>query len=308
MKKTTSIIISLLFLLIPALVLCQQAHTVGPKETIYSIGRTYNVHPRELAEYNKLDIGSGLTIGQIIKIPINKKLAPLDNAIKEKKSNLVKNPIFHTVEKKENLFQIKMKYNKVSIDSLKKWNNLTSDAVNEGMQLIVGYSYIESDQVSRTITSETSSPVLSTNQSDVEKKGEARAEKKSSDKKKKESSANSSISETAEIERPDENGYFRTSFEKQMKNKQTTEEKGRIRIFKSTSGWNDGKYYCLHNHASAGTIVKIFNQTNNRFIYAKVLDVIPDIEMNREMVLLLSNAGADKLGVSDITFEGVLNY
>ena len=234
MKKITPIIIFLIVFLFPVIAWCQQTHTVGPKETIYSIGRSYNVHPRELAEYNKLDMGTGLTIGQIIKIPTNKKLAPLDNASQVKKSALVKSPIFHTVEKKENLFQIKMKYNRVSIDSLKKWNNLTSDALHEGMQLIVGYSFDESELTSHTNLSDTGSHVITANQPVPDKKGESRADKKTTDRKKNEASSNASISETAEGEKTAEGGYFKMAFEKQMKNKETIEEKGRVRIFKST--------------------------------------------------------------------------
>ena len=49
-------------------------------------------------------------------------------------------PIYHKVGKKETLYHISTLYGKVPIDDLKKWNNLTSDAVTEGANIIVGYS------------------------------------------------------------------------------------------------------------------------------------------------------------------------
>jgi hypothetical protein len=58
------------------------------------------------------------------------------------------------------------------------------------------------------------------------------------------------------------------------------EESGMAATFKSTSGWEDGKYYCLHNAAPAGTVIKISTKSSQRTVYAKVLDVIPDLKKN----------------------------
>lgn len=46
-------------------------HTVNPKEGFYSIGRVYNIHPREIASFNDIDLNTGLTIGQQLRIPLN---------------------------------------------------------------------------------------------------------------------------------------------------------------------------------------------------------------------------------------------
>ena len=149
-----------LLLLLPSLAWAQKKHTVGPKETLFSIGRLYNVHPRELAEYNNISFESGLTIGQVLKIPSKTTMVPLPpatavekppteikpaekTAIKkaEKKAEPAKLiPVYHKVQKKESLYQISRRYNKVPIDDLKKWNRLSSDALSEGMNLIVGYT------------------------------------------------------------------------------------------------------------------------------------------------------------------------
>lgn len=98
-------------------------------------------------------------------------------------------------------------------------------------------------------------------------------------------------------------GAFRTLFRDNGK-----QESGTAGMFKSTSGWEDGKYYCLHNNATAGTIVKVTNKTNGRSVYAKVLDVIPDIKQNEGMVLRISNAAANELGAGIENFECTINY
>jgi LysM repeat protein len=163
MKK----LIILLFLS-PLFVAAQTTHTVQPKETLYSLGREYNVHPKELAQYNNIPFDKGLVPGQIIKIPAAGKLPVFVNpagttTAKAKEETSVKaapvktqtivktetvpvsdvagmTPVYHKVEKKETLYHISTLYNKVSIEDLKKWNHLTNDALAEGEDLIVGYT------------------------------------------------------------------------------------------------------------------------------------------------------------------------
>ena len=86
------------------------------------------------------------------------------------------------------------------------------------------------------------------------------------------------------------------------------EEKGTAGVFKSTSGWEDGKYYCLQNNAAQGAIVKITNPATGKSIYAKVLDVMPDLKQNNNLAIRISNAAADALGAGAANFECEINY
>ena len=47
-------------------------HTVSPKENFYSIGRLYNISPKEIAAFNNVDMGKGLNVGQTIMVPLEK--------------------------------------------------------------------------------------------------------------------------------------------------------------------------------------------------------------------------------------------
>ena len=85
-------------------------------------------------------------------------------------------------------------------------------------------------------------------------------------------------------------------------------ETGTGGIFKSTSGWEDGKYYCLHNTAAAGTILKITNKATGKSVYAKVLDLIPDIKQNESLIIRISNAAANALGTTQDKLECTINY
>ena len=77
--------------------------------------------------------------------------------------------------------------------------------------------------------------------------------------------------------------------------------------FKSTSGWQDGKYYCFNNDAAPGTVIKVTETTTNKAIFARVLDAIPDIKQNSGLTIIISNAGAEELGAGD-KFSCTLNY
>ncbi|MGG9960525.1 DPBB and LysM peptidoglycan-binding domain-containing protein [Ferruginibacter sp. SUN106] len=339
-----------LLLLVPFFAIAQKVitHTVGPKESLSSIGRLYNINGRELANYNKIDYDKGLTIGQVLKIPVKPGAAttapppvviketppvkakdvPVTKPVGVAKENGIGKPIYHTVTKKETLYHISTLYNKVPIADIKKWNNLTSDAVSEGAQLIVGYTKETGAAVSPKETVKTAPS--KTNDDEAKKAAQQAADKmkeaadaaaakaKQQDAKKEETKTEDvkPVKTIEQVKTPEiavkaadfKGGIFKSVFDDQAKGKQLINENGTGGIFKSTSGWEDGKYYCLHNNAAPGTILKITNTANGKVVYAKVLDLITDIKQNNGLILRLSNAAADALGVADNKLDCTINY
>ena len=310
-------------------------HTVGPKESLSSIGRLYNVNGRELANYNKIDYNKGLSIGQVLKIPVKdgavtpapqqvkptvaaketalaKETAPVKTPVISKGNGT---PIYHTVAKKETLYHISTLYKKVSIADIKKWNNLTSDALSEGAQIIVGYTNSKAAPVTKAPAEKKVEEIVEA--------PKTKKEETANPKKPEEGQANNvkkeiivPVKNTQAVEAPViavkgadfKGGIFKNIFEEQTKGKQLVNETGQGGIFKSTSGWEDGKYYCLHNAAPAGTILKITNNATGKSVYAKVLDLITDIRQNNGLVVRVSNAAADALGVVDNKLDCTINY
>lgn len=325
--------IFLLLFILPGFAHSQITHKVQPKETLYSLARKYNVHPRELAAFNNIPVNKGLELGQIIKIPTKTHMEPLpptqetgaapvkkDNNTKQtpapvavtKPSEKGKYPMYHKVEKKETLYRISKMYPEISIEDIRKWNNLTGDGLNEGMNLIVGYSNnpsaipeklaveeVENNKPEPVVSAPEKSPAL------ISKKEEPAKETVSKEIKSPESPNPMSV---RVIKSEGTVSNFKTIYNQQINNRDVIEEKGQSGIFKSTSGWEDGKYYCLSNSVPAGAIVKIINTSNNKIIYARVLDLIPDLKQNAGMMLRLSNAGASELGVTTDSFDCVINY
>ena len=103
-------------------------------------------------------------------------------------------------------------------------------------------------------------------------------------------------------------GVFKTLYQNQINNGDVVDETGMAAIFKSTSGFTDKKYYCLHNRAATGSVIKITNPANGKFVYAKVLDLVPDIKQNSGMLIIISNAAAEELGAAENNFTCLLNY
>ena len=95
-------------------------------------------------------------------------------------------------------------------------------------------------------------------------------------------------------------GYFKVSFEQQSRRSPAT-KKATVTagIFKTSSGWQDSKYYMLIDNVPTGTIVKLLNPENNKAIYAKVLGEMKGIKQNEGLDIRISNAAAATIGIAD---------
>ena len=107
------------------------AHTVTAKETFYSLGRLYNISPKDIAAFNSLEMERGLNVGQVVNIPLS-----TTNFSQDKTTN---HPVYYVVGEKEGLYRVSVNNNKVLMASLRKWNDLQTDAISVGQKLIVGF-------------------------------------------------------------------------------------------------------------------------------------------------------------------------
>lgn len=98
-------------------------------------------------------------------------------------------------------------------------------------------------------------------------------------------------------------GYFKADFTDGGKL-----TSGPAGIFKSTSGWQDGKYYALMNNTPVGTIIKITVLSTGKSVYAKILGQLPDMKESAGMTVRISNAAASELGEGDGRFNVQVRY
>jgi hypothetical protein len=267
-------------------------HKVVSKDNYYSVGRRYNAGPKDIAALNKLDMNKGLNIGQVIRIPLT--------AANFSQTVNTGAPVFYKTGDKENLAKVSSKSNNVPIDNLRYWNALETETPPSGTKLIVGF-LISSELPSVTINYKNNTKPLNPVMEEKinppppqEVKIETPVKKDPGIVKEvKQDVKTPVVSHTNE-------GYFKTSFEQQVKSipvsKSETVAAG---IFKTTTGWNDGKYYVLIDGVKTGTIVKIINPDNNKAVYAKVLGEISSIRQNEGLTIRMSNAAASILLVNE---------
>ena len=295
-------------------------HSVSPKESFYSVGRMYNVAPKDLAAYNKISLEAGLSVGQNLKIPLDKSNFT-QSEVKSILDFLI--PVYHQVQSGESLYRLGVNYNKVPLELLKKWNSLNSDAVNVGSPMIVGYLKVDKNQSSLAtsqppVKQVAVAPVAEkpAPEKPVEKKSEVitpvvkpvETVVKQEEKKEAVTQMSSVTPVVAKESGKFGEGLFKPIYDQQFARDSHQTGSGTAGVFKSTSGWQDGKYYCFNNNAAPGSILKVTNNTTGKSVYAKVLDAMPDIKQNSGLIVIISNAAADELGAGESRFECAVEY
>lgn len=301
-------------------------HTVVAKENWYSVGRLYNISPKEIAPFNGLTIDKPLDIGQQLKIPLTATNFS-QTGTKASDERLV--PLYHTIQEKEWMYHISTVYNKVPIENLEKWNHITRDQAKAGMQLIVGYLKVKSalsalsgagsdktvaqapaavkqEEVKPATTPVTNDPVNKEVKTGVVSKNQTPAvtisENRPADKPASVEPVNATRVNTYATSNST-GGYFSSDYTGNNKS-----VNGQAGIFKSTSGWEDGKYYALMNNVPVGTIVKVTNPGSSKAIYAKVLGQLPDMKESAGLTIRISNAAASELGSGEGKFPVEVKY
>ena len=298
-------------------------HTISNRDTWYSIGRLYNINPKEAATYNLTTIEKPLAIGQQIKIPLT-RVNFSQTGIKHADEVFV--PLFHTVQPKEWMYRISVNHNRVPIETLEKWNNISRDNATAGTRLIVGYLKVKQSQSALASSAvSTASTTVVTREPPVTKKEEIvktpepvkqdpvktqETVKKEQPLKKQETPA---IAEGTKTDEEAESktianvnfkgGYFKNLYDASGKS-----ASGVSGIFKSTSGWSDGKYYALMNNVPVGTIVRVNFPSTNKNIYAKVLGQLPDMKESSGLTIRISDAAATELGAGNGKFAVDVKY
>jgi LysM repeat protein len=275
-------------------------HKVQPKENWYSIGRIYNISPKEIAPYNNTSIEKGLSIGQIIRIPLNPEMNFAQSGTVAGDEVFI--PVYHVVKEKEGLYRLSQTYYKVPQENLKAWNQLKSDELSLGSSVIVGYlivkralSPLAPEGVSKIGTVTKEPVVVKTTETKTAPKPVPVTEEKP---------------ETTTViptRKPNEDfinfngGAFKETYNRQLGNKEALKYTGWAGIFKSTSGWQDGKYYALMNEVPSGTIIRVSLSNGGSAVYAKVLGELPTGKENEGLIIRLSNAAASELKLDSRT-------
>ena len=207
---------------------------------------------------------------------------------------MVSQPIYHTVISGESLYGIVSKFHIANLATLKSWNHLTKDFIYPGEKLIVGYQNVAAD-ANPAVTATTKKIPWGTHPVEPLQEGHLKP------------------ADTGNVVLAHEDSTLET---KQISPDLLIasdapilvplHEKGIATWTKGNSG--NGKYYGLHHNAPIGSLMTVTNLMNKKTIQVKIIGRLPDTQEYGNVVLKISSAAADALGVLDDKFLVDLHY
>lgn len=291
-------------------------HKVVKGETLSAIATKYGTTVGDIMRYNGMNASSQLSIGQMVKIPPAATKAKAATTDTKPAAAANSNAREHVVQKSETLYAISKKYG-VTIPQLQKWNGLTAAGIQVGQKLIVSdpSASVARNQSPKTeVTAKNPEPTPSDPTAKTQQTEAATSPQKSI-----KTTSIEVVPATTVTTDPAENsnekislsdipaeGFFKNDFLRTANSASTQTVKGTGMVFKTTSGWNDRKYYILMNQAPVGSIVKI--SANNKTVYAKVLWKLEEMKLNEGLSFRLSDAAANALGINDNKFNLTVEF
>lgn len=282
-------------------------HQVDPKETLFAISRKYKVTVAEIIE-NNAKADAGLAVGQELKIPYKPK-SPV-----QKENNT------HKVAPKETLFSIAKMY-EVSVEELKKWNNLAGNTLSAGQELIVkapeaktisSPDYKKLKGVHVVTEKETLFSIAKAYGASLQQLREWN---------------NLTTDEvktgqplfvlppmylpenTTEPVRQADQPVKQTPVRQEVKisesviGSEEVHETGVAEVMAGTEGGR--KYLALHKTAKVGTIIKVRNEAAQREVFVRITGTL---DLPSEAIIKISRSAYDRLGATDSKFKVELIY
>ncbi len=289
-------------------------HRVEKGETLYAIARKYNVPVGQIIRLNTGIDPDRLREGQELKIPITPEDQPgqvEEKEKKEKKENKnvktedKKAPseenkeyetvadgeeewIYHTVEPGETMYAISRKY-KVRVTDIMDWNGLKTFTIDAGQKLKVGKKETEAHSPREVSEEKTGSGEKAQNKKSEEAQ-EIKKETPPEEEGKKEEDFVAAVNELSlEYEEMKSSPGYREESEKAV-----------TRWMKDVEGFPASKgYFALHRTLPIGTIIKVENPVNGRYIYAKVIGHLPARAENKDIQMKLPESAGQELKAYD---------
>jgi hypothetical protein len=241
---------------------------VGPKQSLFSILKRYNLSLSEFKSAN-VDIQIPVKTGEIVYIPLHylEESNPAPKIVEEKAPESPKETKIHIVAPKQGLLSV-ANMHKVTMAELRKWNNLTSDRLQEGQRLIV------------------SDPAASASTIAVDKSNLLPAK-----------------AATPAAPVPTE-AVIAPAKEKGPEDIKKKIETGIAELIDVPD--NSGKFLALHRTAPIGTLVLVKNLTNNQSIWVKVIGRLPNGD--NKVIIKLSPKAFEKLNAVDKRVRAEISY
>jgi LysM repeat protein len=317
-------------------------HKVTKGETWTSVAKKYHITIAELQNAN--NGVSVLKYNQIIQVPATastsdvqedvvtpaKSSSDADEAPKpvkqkpESPKSTKDNPKvkYHTVTKGETLYRI-AKDNNMSLNDLKELNNLSNYVVKVGMKLKVAGKAaddVADDRDETPAPKPVKEPIKESVKEPVKHNDDTEKPKPAADKTLVKSNPVVTEPKTNPV-KSDTNSTLPEVYSNPGASRNTITEKDPktgATIDKITetgvANWltdgelNQNKFYALHRTAPVGTIIKVTNRMNNNSVFVKVVGILPDTGDNKNVMIKITQAAAQRIGALDQKFTAELSY
>ena len=250
-------------------------HTVQPSETLFGIARQYGVSVSQVRQWNDLK-DNNLSVSQKLKIFKTESAEDRENTAPAGK--------LHIVNQGETLYSIARTYN-VSASELKKWNNLNSNDIQVGQEIIV----------QNPEKTEAKDKMVIANELNI---GQKAGEDKAVPGDEKSETVQNNTNQPVEI-KPEKRVENEGEFKKVV-------EKGMAEVIDGSE--TTKKYLAMHRTAPIGTIMQVKNEMNNLTVFVRVIGKLPDTGDNTHVTIRISRTAYDRLGALDKRFPVEITY
>jgi len=247
-------------------------HKVVAKETYYSIARKYNVSPQSVIQFNS---NRSLQIGSIIRVPTERPFKESATNKPQVAGGSKLAVIDYKVGPREYLGLIARKFN-TTIEDLKALNNLTNNTLAIGQIIKVPYGTAAQEQLAPPPSAPIDTP--------------------SADSRNQPTMVDSSRNASDRLKLPPARYGLRE-----------VTERG-VAIWIADDNLDGTKMLALHQTAPIGTVVKITNPMTGTSTFAKVVGKFTQNESTKDVIIVITKAAADLIGVMDKRFQATLVY
>ena len=247
-------------------------HKVEVKESYYSIARKYNVNPQSIIQFNS---NRFLQIGTIIRVPTERPFKELKTDKAQAISGSKVAVIDYKVGPREYLGMIARKFN-TTVDDLKALNNLSSINLAIGQIIKVPYGSAPIEQLAPAPLSPTDTPLIS------------------------------SVNQPNQID-SSKNASDRLKLPPARYGLREVNERGAA-VWIAYENLDGTKMLALHQTAPIGTVVKITNPMTGKSTFAKIVGKFTENESTKDVIIVVTKAAADLIGVMDKRFQATLVY
>ncbi|WP_460675158.1 septal ring lytic transglycosylase RlpA family protein [Larkinella ripae] len=302
-------------------------HRVEQGQTLYSLVRKYGTSVQAIKEANP-GLPDNVRYDQVVRVPAGNLSRKVEKAVtkvlkkeekeqkreeREVKQETAKeaNSGIHQVEAGQTLYSLAARFG-VSMEDVRKWNNLSSDNIVSGQALIVSEKAWRVREPSpKTVTthrSDSASESSRTSRNDspkTERPAPPRTvptphEEAPRPPEPERTEPTTSVPNEPRIIRPGDTGPFPND------NSRRVSEIGLAEIIEQSG--NSNKYLGLHRTAPIGTLVLVRNDMNQQSIWVKVIGRLPATSINDKVIVKISARAFEKLSPVDRRFRAEVSY